>query len=460
MDLNVASCDRPFGLLCWPHMATPLVTTQILTITNAELQRGNAALSQAETLTAQVTSLTTQNVALQASVAAKDATIAQKNARIAELEALLAQQPPPTTPPPVTPTVPVPGLFVKEGKLYSKKGIEFLIRGVESMYNVDSFNAGADTWCKTQKSLGANTISPLFQGVYGAVSKVKAVCDAARANQLAVGVNADHQGGDFGSWDHLILWIQDGCKVLFNGAVKTATVSGRIVTVDGVAYGESNANRAMFGRDGRLWLMGTSMVSLLNTYDHVFLECEVETGWGQTAQQWVDDVKGLVTDLRNAGHKQPIKVGSPAGGRVPKLAVENGLQVLNHDPLKSVLFTWQSYWHKVAPAGQWHYQQEAGIPVSAADPGGAIEQCKRIADSKLCFVIGIDKVDDVGTTIYREVLIEADKKGLSVQMWCEFGDFRTENNLLGHWDRSPGSITATGIEIKDLFKIKGLPLAL
>ena len=142
------------------------------------------------------------------------------------------------------------------------------------------------------------------------------------------------------------------------------------------------------------------------------------------------------------------------------LPLQFGKQVLDFDPLKNILFTWQAYWDETPALGSWHYQQHNNIAVTPQDPTGAIEQCKRIKDSGLCFIIGIDKVDDVGITIYKQVMTEADKHGLNVQYWVLFGDHRTEQNLLGHWNQLPGSVTPTGTEIAGLFAVKSKPAVL
>ena len=367
------------------HMAKNLEITTVLSVTQPEMARANEAFAKVDAQAAEVASLKTQNVALQAEVK--------------RLTDLLNVPTPPI--PPVPPVTGKKGLYVSNGKLYTKNGTEFAVRGVESMCGSDAYNAGPATWCAMQRDVfKANTISPLWQTSQANEARLKVWMNAAKAAGLVVGFNADHIP------------------------------------------------------DGRAWLCLPWVVALCNSYDNLFLQCEVETGWGQTAQQWLDDVKGMVKALRDAGHIHPIKVGSPAGGRIPKLAIEVGKQVLDADPLKNILFTWQSYWHKVAPAGQWHYQQEAGIPVSASDPGGAIEQCKRIKDSGLCFIIGIDKEDDIGVTIYREVMTECDKYGLNVQYWVLQNDFRQQNPLLSHWNQSVSSITDTGTEMAALFAVK------
>jgi hypothetical protein len=314
---------------------------------------------------------------------------------------------PPLPPPPPPPVEGRKGLFVSNGKLYTKNGAEFVVRGIESMCGSDAFNAGPSAWCATQKAMNANTISPLWQNSQISTDRLKVWLDATREAGLACGFNFDHipDGRDF------------ACK--------------------------------------------KEIVDLCNKYDNIFLELEVETGWGQTATQWLDDVNGMVKALRDAGHIHPIKVGSPAGGRVIKLPLEHGKKVLDADPLKNLLFTLQCYWDESPPVGSWHYQQENNIPVSAADPTGAVEVCRRIRESGLCFIIGLNKQDDIGITNYKQMFAEADKQGLSVQWWVLFGDGMWPlSNLLGHWNQSLSSITATGTEVSSLLAVKSKPAVL
>ncbi len=313
----------------------------------------------------------------------------------------------PTAPPPPPPVEGKKGLYVQGGKLFTKNGAEFVVRGIESMCGSDAFNAGPAAWCATQKAMNANTISPLWQNSQIGTDRLKVWLDAIRAAGLVCGFNFDHIP------------------------------------------------------DGRAFACKKEIVDLCNKYDNIFLELEVETGWGQTASQWMDDVNGMVKALRDAGHIHPIKVGSPAGGRVMKLPLEHGKKVLDADPLKNLLFTLQCYWDESPPVGSWHYQQENNIPVSTADPTGAVEACKRIRESGLCFIIGLNKQDDIGITNYKQMFAEADKQGLSVQWWVLFGDGMWPlSNLLGHWNQSLSSITATGTEVTALLEVKSKPAVL
>jgi hypothetical protein len=312
-------------------------------------------------------------------------------------------EPPPPPPPPPPPVEGKKGLYVDNGVLRTKNGTEFVIRGYESMCGSDSYNAGPAAWCQTQKTLNANTISPLWQASQANAARLKVWLDAARAANLVVGFNIDHIP------------------------------------------------------DGRSFLKQKAIVDLCNSYDNIFLECEVETPWEQTSQQWADGVIQMVVDLRSAGHIHPIKVGGPGFGRVIKPALALGKQVLDADPLKNVLFTAQLYWDEAVPTGSWHYQQENNIPVSAADPTGAIEVAKRLKNSGLCFIVGLDKEDDIGTTLYKQFMPEADKHGLNVQWWVIFNDFRKANEILGDYRQRLQDVTATGTEVAALFAVKSKP---
>ncbi len=385
-------------------MAELLTVTNFLSVSQSEVNRANAALSTVDAQKLEIDGLRVRNVALDTEVKRLTALLVVRDARIRELEALVIV-PPVVVPPVVPPVTGKTGLYVDGGKLRTKNGTEFVVRGIESMCGTDAFNAGPTTWCTMQKGFGANTISPLWQSSQISVARLTVWLDAARAAGLCVGFNADHVN------------------------------------------------------DGRAWLCTAPIVELCNKYDNLFLQCEVETGWGQTGQQWVDDVKGMVKALRDAGHKHPIKVGSPDGGRSPRLPLEFGRQVLDSDPLKNILFTWQAYWD-VTPSAGWHYQQHNNIAITAADPTGAIEQCKRVKDSGLCFIVGVDKIDDVGITIYKEVFAEADKYGMNVQWWVLTNDFRKDNEVLSNWNQSADSITATGLEVSALLKTKSKLAAL
>lgn len=296
---------------------------------------------------------------------------------------------------PTGPTGPVEGktgLWVDGGVLKTKKGTPIVIRGIEMMFGNDAFNLGYAEFMRRMKALGANCVSPLFQRSHNSVTIVKNFCDAAREAGLLVGVNADHAGG-------------------------------------------------------RSWINQPAMVELLNKYDHVFLENEIETNPNNPSNaQWRDSVIDLIMSYRNAGHKNLVKVGAPQGGRHVRYPLAMGKEVLAADPLKNTCFTWQAYWEGQVDNG-WQYQSDNGFAKGSAGTKAAIKAC---ADSGVCFIVGLDWRDDIGMTNWEELADECELRGVSYQHWVLFGDgMWPENNMLNHWDLGLNRITPTGAIIRD-----------
>jgi hypothetical protein len=330
--------------------------TQILSVTPAERDRVDAELN----------TLSARTAALQSNLDTANAMIAQLNARIAALVAELATRPP--APPPVVPPVVVPpvvppatartGLYVDGRTLRTKTGAPVVIRGIELMWGpTASSNPGRVL--DGIRSFGANAIGPLFQQGSSGAPTVVACISAARARGMVVGVNADHTG------------------------------------------------------EGRTWLCRPDIVAACNVADNVFLQCEVEQGTDDSLDSWKSGAIAFVAALRAAGHRAPIKVGSPAGGRLPMFALEAGAAVLASDPLRSVLFTWQAYW-KTSTAG-WQYAWEGDF---AAGTVGALQCADAIVASGLCFLVGLDGADDVGATPYAELAARLHAGGVGWQWWA------------------------------------------
>jgi hypothetical protein len=313
---------------------------------------------------------------------------------LADEVAGLAPQAPPAAPPVVVPPPPTPapthrGLYVDGSKLRTRSGAELRLRGIELMVGTDAANAGFPALCATLKAFGANCVSPLFQGSFGSVPTVRAFCDAARAAGLVVGVNADHQP------------------------------------------------------NGRAWLCAPELVALLNSYDHVFLECEVETDQTTSSATWATDAKALVAAVRAAGHVHPIKVGAPTGGRMVKHPLAKAAEVLASDPLHAVLFTFQCYWKSVTTG--WQYSEDNGFVPGLAGAKQALAAC---ATSGVCFVPGFDTRDDIGLTEVGQLMDEAHRLGLSYQYWVLFGDgMYPDNNLVDHWSLTAAHTTPTGAAV-------------
>ena len=347
------------------HMAYQLKTQTITaqTISNEEVQKANTAFSDLEVAQAGLTTAQQTIVDKNTQLVQKDSLIAQKDARIRELEALIPAPPVPVPPTPVPPT-PVPstnktGLYVDGGTLRTKNGSPVVIRGIEMMYGPTSVS-NTTTVINNIKNFGANALGPLFQsGNPSSDAAVQNCINIARSKGLIVGVNADHTG------------------------------------------------------DGRNWIKKQSIVQMCNAADNVFLQCEVEQGDDSNAIQWRDASIAFVKALRDAGHKSPIKVGSPLGGRLPHFALQQGKAVVDADPLKSVIFTCQMYWKN--HTNGWQFSNEAGF--SSGTPG-ALEACDAMRASGLCFIVGLDGKDDIGETPYVEIANRLHQHGIGWQYWA------------------------------------------
>lgn len=403
----------------------PIATSTIITITQAEVDRVNSLLE----------SLTTERDQLNEQVAGLNAQIATLLARIKELE----NQPPPTTL--------LPRIDVRNGRLCDIASQPFTLRGMELMCNDDVFNRGFANVCKDLADSGCNGVSPLFQGKYGLSAQVEAFVKAAHAVQLVVGVNADHQNGAFSSWAFLQSWVAEGFRFLLDGQVRTGTVSGANVLVNGQTI--TSAGLGRFTRSGRLWITEPKIVALCNRYPGIFLECEIETDPpAPTNDEWEASVKALIDALRGAGHEAVIKVGAPQGGRQVKYPLARGAAVAAHDPKKRTAFTWQAYWKEAVNTG-WHYQGDNGYAAGVAGTKQAIQAC---ANSGLCFILGFDWVDDVGPTGELALIAEADLRDVSCQHWALYGD-GMGNNVKEGWQLTTN--TAIGTQVLGALKVKG-----
>jgi hypothetical protein len=404
----------------------PIETSTLITITQAEVDRVNALLD----------SLTTERNQLNGQVATLNAQIAQLLARIRELE---------STPPPTTL---LPRIDIRNGRLVDIASQPFTLRGMELMCNDDVFNRGFVNVCADLAVSGCNGVSPLFQGKYGLPVHVEAFIKAAHAQQLVVGVNADHQNGAFSTWANVLSWVAEGFRFLLDGQVRTGSVSSQNVIVNGQTI--TSAALGRFNRTGRLWITEPKMVAICNRYPGIFLECEVETDPpNPTNEEWEASVKNLIDAYRTAGHEAIIKVGAPQGGRQVRYPLAKGAAVAAYDPKKRTAFTWQAYWKEAAVAG-WHYQGDNGFAAGVAGTKQAIQAC---ANSGLCFIVGFDWIDDVGLTGELALIAEADLRDVSCQHWVLYGD-GMGNNLKEGWQLTTS--TTMGTQVLAALKVKGV----
>lgn len=383
-------------------LKTQTITAQ--TISSEEVQKANTAFADLEGAQAGLSAAQQTIAEKNTLLVQKDSVIAQKDARIKELEALIPAPPVPVPPTPVPPVVTKTGLYVDGKDIRSKTGAKLTLRGIELMYgSTGSSNPPGSV--ATCKSFGANMVGPLYQ--FNSLTKIKAHLDACRAANIVCAFNVDHIG-------------------------------------------------QTTGIDGRDFLCQPDVKNLLVGYDNIIIQCETELGNEETTgDQWVAQATDLIRLFRNAGHTAPIKVGSPFSGRDPVLAIQRGKDVLANDSLHNVIFTWQAYWG-INPNAGWTYQQELGFSrPTVADPIKGHKECTdRIKDSGLCFLVGLDAVDDIGATGYVAHAQYLHSKGIGWQFWALSGDSNGSNLSTGGLDSNPTAIH--GVAVKSLLQAQAV----
>lgn len=401
-------------------MTNPITTSNLITITSSEVTRINTIITaydaQAPALAKAQADLATANTALaksQADLATANQKIATQAANIARLEAIIAGGggAGPTGPTggtgstgptggtgstgstggtgstgPTGPTGPATksSIFVQNGQLYTKYNKPVVVRGIEAMYGPTS-NSNPAGFVNVNKTLKANAVGPLVQQGQWSAANVRKLLEETRKANILCGLNVDH--------------VSSG---------------------------------------GRAALKDPAIVSLVNEYDHVYIQCEVEQGT-DSDDVWEAAAIAFVKDLRAAGYKkQPLKVGSPLGGRQLKTALDRGKNVLATDPEKNLLFTWQAYWG-IKTSG-WTYQTDNGF--SYGRPG-LVEACKAVKDSGLCFIVGLDYADDIGDTGMDTLMAELQKNGTSWQYWALFVGDAYGNGMLND-STNANTLTTSG----------------
>lgn len=334
-----------------------LNTSTIITITTYEIERVQSVID----------GLRATGVANQARIAELEAEVAQLQASKALLQEQLdecrAGHEPPPPPPSPTDRLTVVGRHMVgvDGRLAGG--------GIESILGNTGL-AEPETFFGKQAELGADILSPLTQGRWATL------------------------GLDLETHRYY-------CQAIHNLGKKHG-------------YNVDNLLQDGIGMPGREWLKLPAVVEMCNSFPNMFIECEVETGWGQTATTWRDSVIAMVLELRAAGHLNVIKVGSPDGGRSPLFAVQLGHEVLAADPLRRVVFSWQAYWGLGPNSSGWSYQLVNGVSQNLQ---GTLDMAQRIYDSGLCFLVGVEAYDDIGPTGWETLIPKLNQLGIAWQWW-------------------------------------------
>ncbi len=130
---------------------------------------------------------------------------------------------------------------------------------------------------------------------------------------------------------------------------------------------------------------------------------------------WLTEQKRVISMFRTWGYTQPLTIGTPNAGRYLKGLLDHGQELVDHDPLHSLVLNCQIYWG--AYAGSWSYQGANGFSRGDA---GILEATAAIAAKPYLIQLGLDAKDSGGSWAdvpYSLLMTEAQSKSIGTMFW-------------------------------------------
>lgn len=200
------------------------------------------------------------------------------------------------------------------------------------------------------------------------------------------------------------------------------------------------------------FLYRKEFVSLLNSFDNTYIE--LSRGDGRNSSEIKDIYTREIKALREIGHLSPIKIFPSMGGRKLKDFLDCGHSILENDPEKNVIFSWNAYWG--LKTGSWTYQEDNGFTPGI---GGTIEACKAIYDSGLCFIVSLSGEDDIGATGFEQLAPVLHQYDIG-WTWSSLHHIDTYKNGLVEFPLSDTINDTYGPIVEDLFRVQSKPILL
>ncbi len=170
-----------------------------------------------------------------------------------------------------------------------------------------------------------------------------------------------------------------------------------------------------------------------------------EEGDGEVAadvRQWLAAQKAVITKFRGWGYTQPLTIGTPNAGRYLKGLLDHGQELVDHDPLHSLVLNCQMYWG--AYGNSFSYQRLSGF--AEGNPG--VQQASAAVASKPFLIqFGLDASDtgaDFDAVPYELLMTEAQAKGIGTMFWQWKDPGDDDPNSLVTDQLDPTSLTPLG----------------
>lgn len=176
-----------------------------------------------------------------------------------------------------------------------------------------------------------------------------------------------------------------------------------------------------------------------------------EGGNGESAADvaaWLADQKRVITMFRGWGYTQPLTIGTPNAGRFLRALLDHGQELINHDPLHSLVLNAQMYWG--AYSSGWSYQQLNGFSSGNA---GILQATAAVAAKPFLIQFGLDAKDSGGNWAaipYELLMTEAQNKAIGTLFWQWKDPGANDPNSLVTNQLDPNSLTALGNNVINL----------
>ncbi|HKO46257.1 MAG TPA: pre-peptidase C-terminal domain-containing protein [Polyangiaceae bacterium] len=172
--------------------------------------------------------------------------------------------------------------------------------------------------------------------------------------------------------------------------------------------------------DGVDWfgLCATRAMVERNKYNLVVDATIEEEGEGDSEADmvaWLADQKRVITKFRGWGYTQPLTIGTPNAGRYLRALLDHGQELIDHDPLHSLVLNAQMYWG--AYSSGWSYQELNGF---SAGNAGITQATAAVAAKPFLIQFGLDAKDSGGSWAnvpYSLLMTEAQSKKIGTMWW-------------------------------------------
>ena len=182
------------------------------------------------------------------------------------------------------------------------------------------------------------------------------------------------------------------------------------------------------------WFERTDVYNLLQKYeDYIIIDAIAEHSYKDEVR-WASDCKNAIDRVRARGYTSPINVISDDWGRNHTTIINKAAEVLNHDPLKNVMFNVQAYWNRTYDNPvkySTQVLQERLAELDAIDHVLTIGICPW-SDGSAC---------DDGYVDYKTAMTECEKYGFGYLFWEWHNPYEwshvyqlTYDGHFGHWN--------------------------